>query len=499
MKPLSASEQTQSFWKNGDADFDITVIGAGIQGAMTYNLLSEQGYKVLLLDKGDFGGGTSQSSALSLWGGLLYLRQGELNEVLKLSKARESLKKRHSSWVSSHDFRYIYPEHSHSRSEILMKAGLFLYWLLSAGKQEIPRRDPFLSHEQFLQSVRTSFVYQEAQLVSSDARFVLDLILAGLSTHSCALNYTKLESGNFNSEKKLWILNICNLRTHMKAQVKSKWVINASGVWSDSVNRTLSLNTPYSHLRSKGVSISFQRHSEHKETLIFDSNNPAEEGMSLVPWGPVSVWGSTETLVDESPNEFSPTSDDITYLINTINQHLKTPITTSDIISTRTGVRPIPVTKEKTLKGDPLYFSKKFIIHTDAKHQALSIYGGKITSALLIAREIRTFFEKTIPSSRLSINNEHLTPEYTTRIGYHVPTPEWCRENEYAISIEDYVRRRTNLSQWVPNGGFGKLNENEDEIQKTCSALHANEEDAKKDFINYKQQTILENTLLRTT
>ena len=55
-------------------NFDITIIGGGINGASLYNKLVQEGYRVLLIDKGDFASGTSQASGMMIWGGLLYLR-----------------------------------------------------------------------------------------------------------------------------------------------------------------------------------------------------------------------------------------------------------------------------------------------------------------------------------------------------------------------------------------------------------------------------------------
>lgn len=472
----SITERARNFWQRAETDYDITIIGGGIQGAMTFNLLSEQGHKVLLVDQGDFASGTSQGSALSLWGGLLYLRQGELKEVFKLCKAREELKIKHPSWISSQDFRYVYGNEGDSRSEWLMKFGLWLYWLISSGKQTPPHRDSFADHKYFLNEVRSSFIYQEAQLKTSDARFVLDLILSGVSSHSLALNYTMMDSGNYDHGKKKWLLDLTHAQTGVKAQVRSTWIVNTAGIWADDVNDSLSLSTPYMHLRSKGVSLSFKRPPSHKDTLIFDTSSPAEEGMSLVPWGPVSVWGSTETLVERDVNGFAPSHEDIDFLLKTLNNHLASPITRADIISVRTGVRPIPIKKGKEFSEDPLLLSKKFIIHHDAPHQALSVYGGKITSALLIAESIKIFLNKAFPLPAKIPELSPQNPETIKAFGYSVTSPQWSKEHECASSLHDYLRRRTNISQWIPRGGFGKNNEHETTLKELSVLFHGGDE-----------------------
>jgi len=71
--------------------FDVTIVGGGINGACLYHHLCQQGYRVLLVDKGDFACGTSQASAMMVWGGLLYLRNMDFLTVAKLSRDREAM------------------------------------------------------------------------------------------------------------------------------------------------------------------------------------------------------------------------------------------------------------------------------------------------------------------------------------------------------------------------------------------------------------------------
>ena len=77
--------------------FDVAIIGAGVTGACLFHQLRQKGYRVLLADKADFAGGTSQASAMMLWGGLAYLRSFDLATVARLSLSREALVRRGSS------------------------------------------------------------------------------------------------------------------------------------------------------------------------------------------------------------------------------------------------------------------------------------------------------------------------------------------------------------------------------------------------------------------
>ena len=71
--------------------FDAAIIGGGITGASLYDRMCREGYRVLLVDRGDFGSGTSQASAMMIWGGLLYLRQLDFGTVWNVvTRARRS-------------------------------------------------------------------------------------------------------------------------------------------------------------------------------------------------------------------------------------------------------------------------------------------------------------------------------------------------------------------------------------------------------------------------
>jgi glycerol-3-phosphate dehydrogenase len=484
----SLRQRQHSFWKEGQERFDIVIVGGGIQGAMTFHTLRELDAKVLLLEQGDFGSGTSQGSALSLWGGLLYLRQKEFREVVRLCRARDAMKEMFNHCVTSRSFRYIYPMDATARSQWLLKAGLWMYWFLGKGRQEIPRQDPFSSHDSFLKSIQTSFLYEEAQLTTSDARFVVDLIIDAIHENSLAMNYSKVIGGKFSKATHTWDLEVRNILTGQTTCVNTHWLINTCGIWSDALNESLSLISPYTHLESKGVSLNFARFPNHNETLIFDSPVASEEGMTLVPWGPVSVWGSTETISKRQDTAFLALAEDIQYLLKTINQHLKVPLAPKDIVSLRTGVRPIPVRKNAEVNRDPLFLSKKWFIHSHEGKRAYSAYGGKITSSLLLAESFLKIFANIFGMRKIPFVKQTASPPTIDLLGFAVVDPSWSKEHEAVYTLEDYLRRRTNIAQWNYNGGFGEDDTHAAILKDVCERLHLNEDTAHSDLEKYRQK-----------
>lgn len=87
--------------------FDVVILGGGINGACLYDTLCREGYKVLLIDKNDFASGTSQSSGMMIWGGLLYLRNFDLSSVFQLSCDRDQIVNQKSRWMSPAIVRYL--------------------------------------------------------------------------------------------------------------------------------------------------------------------------------------------------------------------------------------------------------------------------------------------------------------------------------------------------------------------------------------------------------
>src|SRR5690349_5696901 len=73
--------------------FDVLVVGAGINGAVSAAALAGRGASVALIDRGDFGGFTSQESSNLVWGGFKYLENYELPLVFGLCRSRNRLMK----------------------------------------------------------------------------------------------------------------------------------------------------------------------------------------------------------------------------------------------------------------------------------------------------------------------------------------------------------------------------------------------------------------------
>ena len=128
-----------------NSEFDVIVIGAGINGAGIARDAAMRGLKVLLIDKGDIGSGTSSASTRLIHGGLRYLEHFEFGLVRESLRERETLLR-----IAPHLVRPLpitIPIYKDSqRGRVTIRAGMIVYDLLSFAKS-LPRHRMFSRRE----------------------------------------------------------------------------------------------------------------------------------------------------------------------------------------------------------------------------------------------------------------------------------------------------------------------------------------------------------------
>ena len=165
-----------------DTRFDLLVVGGGINGAGIAREAARRGLRVALVEKQDYGAGTTSRSTRLIHGGLRYLEQGELLLVLESLREREALLQRVPHLVRP--LRFLIPVYRHSlRSARLIRAGMVLYDLLSAGKT-VPRHRVVrpgelqqLKRQLHTPGLQGAFVYYDAQ-VNFPERLVVETVAA---------------------------------------------------------------------------------------------------------------------------------------------------------------------------------------------------------------------------------------------------------------------------------------------------------------------------------
>ena len=178
------------------SQFDVIVIGAGINGAGIARDAAMRGLKVLVLDKGDIGGGTSSWSTRLIHGGLRYLEHGEVGLVRESLHERERLLN-----IAPHLVRPIemlVPVYETAkRGWWTIRAGMIAYDLLSLGKS-LPRhqmlsRDETLARAPGINSsgLLGAAVYFDAQVEFTE-RLVVENVLSAIKHGATLITYARV-------------------------------------------------------------------------------------------------------------------------------------------------------------------------------------------------------------------------------------------------------------------------------------------------------------------
>jgi glycerol-3-phosphate dehydrogenase len=462
---------------------NVLVIGGGITGISLATLLARNGKSTLLIEKHDFASGTSQASGMMIWGGLLYLRNLEFRTVAKFCRARDRLLHQPGARISPRAFTYLVAKHG-GRSSWLMWAALQLYRALSGGKRAAVRRFPLerLPLELDPSLYATGWSYEEGFLTDSDSIFTL-----GQMTHCAgpltALNYQaiteiqRLADGQYQvtfhdtqtSAEQVWIVDK---------------IVNCGGVWADEINRQFGVRTRHHHHGSKGVYLLLP--STGDDALVMDSGADGDV-LCWVPWGEVTLWGPTETSIDDLSDAHA-TAEDVDWLLDQLNRRSTRTWTRADIVNVRCGVRPLAKLPE-TPVNHPLDLSRRAIIEASPSQSWWTVFGGKLSGAGEVARDTYHALFGEQPSRRDPAKPPPPQPQIREFFeGRNIPDPTYCREREACRTLEDYLRRRSNIAQWIPRGGFGRNDEFAADLLAIATQLMGDSTAAESALNHYRER-----------
>lgn len=456
-------------------DFDVIIIGGGISGASLFANLAASGYDTLLVDKEDFASATSQASGMMIWGGLLYLTKLDFKTVHSLCRNRDALIERYPQKIRPQYYYYLPLRHGWQFTP-LVKGLLDFYRLLGGmrrGKNYIQRD---FAESSFLQmgKYRGALAYEEGMLNTSDCHFVLDLIHRYDSSTAIPLNYVAFDKAEYERSQKRWHIGLVDRFAGREFSVTARLVINASGPYTDQINDRFGICSPFKHVFSKGVYLAFPRPHGHTNPLIFEMGRHGDV-QTFVPWGPVSYWGPTETSL-HSLEGIEPSIKDVQFLLKQANDTLNYRLGIEDIISYRAGVRALAVKSDYHAKRYPLELSRNHRVHLDRERPWITAYGGKFTSGDTLAMMVRNKAIGVLGQPRYPGVVQQEQPRVGDMLDFpglntSFPAIGHCVDYQYCLTIEDYLRRRTNIAQWLPRNGLGRNNENKEFIRSLIKQL----------------------------
>ena len=371
--------------------FDVIVVGAGINGAVSAAALAARGARVALLDERDFAGFTSQESSNLAWGGIKYLEGWELGLVRDLCRGRNELVRAYPGMVREIRFLAMIERGFRYRPWV-MQLGAWAYWLLGSGATRTPRRRTRRAVERHFPGVATErfagcIEYSDAFLYDNDARFVFDFVRRALDSGASAVNY--VAAAGARRVDGAWVVDAEDRRSGRTFAVRARAMVNAAGAFADDLNQRSGVATRYRHLFSKGVHLIVDRICDPDHVLAFF----ADDGRLFfaIPMGARTCLGTTDTRVSEPTTRVSDA--DRSYVLDNINRRLRLaePLTTADVIAERCGVRPLAVEGQADGGGedaDFLQLSRRHVVESNVDLRHLTIFGGKLTDCVNVGEEI---------------------------------------------------------------------------------------------------------------
>ena len=387
--------------------FPVVIIGAGINGIGTFRDLSLQGVDCLLIDRGDFCSGASESSSRLMHGGLKYLETGEFRLVRQSAEERNILLRNAPHFVTPLEtalpvrswFGGIVPSIKrflglkaklNDRGAIITKLGLTMYDAFGRRFRTMPvhrfigGRRARAELKGLDPAITAVGLYYEARLDHAE-RLGLELVLDALKDNpqSEARSYTKVRSAAGGA------IEIEDVLTGAREWVRGDVVVNAGGAWIDGVNAALGLNT-----RHMGGTKGSHVVVDHPELLAALGGRMVYFGSAdgrvnlLYPFKGRVLIGSTDIPVAH-PDEARVSEAEIAYMIGVVSEVFpQIVIRRDDVVYAFCGVRPLP----NADVDDPGAISRD---HSIAEERlpgtdvpVLSLIGGKWTTYRGFSEEV---------------------------------------------------------------------------------------------------------------
>jgi glycerol-3-phosphate dehydrogenase len=477
-----------------DTVFDVAVIGGGINGASAAQQLAAAGYRTLIVEKGDFGSGSTARSSRLLHCGLRYLAPGRsLFEFVRhpgrfveaLRMARQAMHARYdivnTSPSSVNRMQFCFPIYRGDRYRgwqldaafkilsTLGPAGLPLDYERLA--PEAAARRPLLRWLRDADSLDSVAVFREYQLDWPE-RICMDAVLEAERLGAVARNYTlaRLISHDRSDGWSIGLRDVLTVEPEIR--VRAKLVLNMAGIWIDDVSRTANPSAGRKVLKTKGCHIVVRLPEECRGYGIATLNGK-QEPFYCIPWHDLHYFGPTETVYDGDCDRILVTEDEIAWIIGEANRLLPPlKLTRADVISTWAGVRPL--TYDSTVPAG----RRSREIHdlgADGLPDVFAMTAGPVMTHRSAGRElVGRIKERLAPSGcerersytpsplRFTrdrvVSVDRLGPAQWAALASHV-------EGEHAVSLTDVLFRRTGVA-W-------RRQLSDEEVRQAASAIGA--------------------------
>jgi glycerol-3-phosphate dehydrogenase len=376
------------------ADFDLAVIGGGINGTGIARDAAGRGFRVVLIEQSDLASGTSSASSKLIHGGLRYLEHREFRLVRSALREREVLLRAAPHLIRP--IRFVLPINEARRSQTMLRLGLMLYDWIGWRKILPGTRELDLVTDEAGQPLKSRFhhAFEYSDCFADDARLVVLNAVDAAERGAVIRTRTRCVRAERTDEWRL-VLNARGQRDVVTARV----LVNAAGAWSESFAETaLRLKPQRRLLLDKGSHIVVPRLFDHDRAYILQAADrrvvfaiPFERDFTLI--------GTTDKPFAGDPSVVLPSGEEIDYLCNAANEYFRTEIGAADVVWAYAGVRSLyddGARKPQDIGRDyALVLDERF-----GEAPMLTVYGGKITTYRRLAEDVLARLAHFFPRSR---------------------------------------------------------------------------------------------------
>ena len=391
-----------------DSDsFDVLVIGGGITGAGVVLEAASRGLRAALIERDDFGSGTSSRSSKLIHGGLRYLRHYEFGLVAEGLRERRRLFR--NAAHLAHPLPFTFPviagtSRRKARMTALLAAiGLWLYDALGGWRvgqlhrritvEEAARRIPGLDAER----VTGAYSYLDGQ--ADDARLTLDVLkTAALEYDTPVVNRVHATGLTTDDQGRITGVMARDTLTGTDLAIEARTVVNATGVWADTVRGTAGTE-PLTIRPAKGVHITVPRQRLPIDGAAILEVQGTSRVVFVIPWGEQVYIGTTDTDFDGDRDEPLCTATDVQSLLDVVNGVRTEALTPDDVVGTWAGLRPLIVSSDAD-DAPSADISRRHVIIDDG-NGLVTVTGGKLTAYREMAEETVRALRPYLPGRRV--------------------------------------------------------------------------------------------------
>lgn len=429
--------------------YDVVIVGGGINGCGLLRDLALNGVRTLLIEKGDFSSQTSQSSSKMLHGGIRYLENFDFALVQEALEEKNLWLKLTPHLCFERDF-YL-PLYNYSKYRpFMLKAGLFLYDFLSHFQN---RPHGMLNPEETIQKIPSldpkglTGAGKYFDGVVDDAKLTLECLYDAL-LEPCAEARSYHEVTSTEKMEDGYIVTYQSVLKPQKETVKAKFVVFTTGPFTDKLLPKLGIPWTPQLVPSKGIHLWLKEGAiEAKGSVVLTTRD--NRVVFVIPQRNSILVGTTETPVDQDEFNIKATEKEVEYLLDVLRQYFpNAPLTKDSIISTFAGVRPL-VREEghseslgKVSRFHKIYRPDKF---------TYVMLGGKYTTFRRMNQELASEIVPRLglrykPSETLKpLRQKSIIPTFGERPDLTLDMVKEIIQTEYVTTFEDLVHRRLSL------------------------------------------------------